>query len=40
MVARIKSHLVCPCRNWQQARFHLMGIIREFVPGRLQGFVR
>ena len=40
MLARIKIHLICPCRNLQQARFHLMGIVREFVPRSLQDFVR
>lgn len=40
MIARIKLHLKCPCRNWQQLRFHLSGIIREFVPGRLQVLIR
>ncbi len=33
-------HLISPCKNWQQARFHLMGIIREFVPKRFQLHVR
>ena len=40
MISRIKLHLSCPCKNWQQARFHLMGIIREFVPKKLQLYVR
>ncbi|MFP6882009.1 MAG: hypothetical protein VCA34_13730 [Roseibacillus sp.] len=40
MITRIKRHLICPCKNWQQARFHLVGIVREFVPLRLQQFVR
>lgn len=40
MKDRIKWHLIAPCRNWQQARFHLAGIIREFLPKRLQGYVR
>lgn len=40
MLTRIKLHLICPCRNWQQARFHLAGIVREFVPKKLQEFVR
>lgn len=30
-VQRIILHLNCPCRNWQQARFHIAGIWREFV---------
>lgn len=30
-VQRIFLHLRCPCRNWRQARFHLAGILREFV---------
>ena len=40
MVTRIKLHLVCPCKNLQQARFHVMGIIREFFPKKLQHYVR
>ena len=40
MITRIKLHLICPCKNWQQARFHLMGIAREFVPKPLQVHVR
>ena len=40
MTKRIKFHLICPCKNWKQARFHLAGIVREFVPKRLQQFVR
>jgi hypothetical protein len=40
MITRIKLHLICPCRNWHQARFHLVGIEREFVPLKLQQFVR
>lgn len=40
MTTRIKLHLTCPCKNWQQARFHLAGIIREFLPQRLEKFVR
>jgi hypothetical protein len=40
MITRIKLHLLCPCRNWEQARFHVAGIVREFVPRKLQGFVR
>jgi hypothetical protein len=40
MLTRIKLHLICPCRNWQQARFHLTGIVREFVPKNLQERVR
>ncbi|GAA5478087.1 hypothetical protein [Haloferula helveola] len=40
MKTRIYLHLKCPCQNWQQARFHLAGIIREFLPHRLQSFVR
>ncbi|MFM1559176.1 MAG: hypothetical protein ACKJSK_07695 [Roseibacillus sp.] len=40
MITRIKLHLICPCRNWHQARFHLVGIVREFVPFKLQQFVR
>lgn len=27
---RIWLHLRCPCRDWDQARFHLAGIFREF----------
>jgi hypothetical protein len=27
---RILLHLRCPWRNWQEARFHLAGIFREF----------
>jgi hypothetical protein len=40
MITRIKLHLLCPCKNWQQARFHVAGIVREFVPGKLQNYVR
>ena len=40
MMTRIKLHLTCPCKNLQQARFHAMGIIREFVPKPLQCYVR
>ncbi len=40
MITRIKLHLICPCRNWQQARFHFTGIVREFVPKKLQDLVR
>ncbi len=40
MITRIKLHLICPCKNMQQARFHLMGIVREFVPRKMQDFVR
>ncbi len=40
MLTRIKLHLLCPCKNWQQARFHLTGIVREFLPMRLEEFVR
>jgi len=40
MKTRIYLHLKCPCRNWQQARFHIAGIIREFVPQGWQQFVR
>lgn len=40
MITRIKLHLLCPCKNWQQARFHVAGIVREFVPGKLQDYVR
>lgn len=40
MIRRIKLHLLCPCRNWREARFHLAGIVREFVPRRWQEFVR
>ncbi len=40
MKTRIYLHLHCPCRNLQQARFHLAGIVREFVPQPLQRFVR
>ena len=40
MIQRIKFHLICPCKNWQQARFHLAGIVREFEPKPLQQFVR
>jgi hypothetical protein len=40
MMTRIKLHLICPCRSWQQARFHALGIVREFVPRTFQGFVR
>ena len=40
MLNRIKLHLLCPCRNIQQARFHLLGIVREFMPERLQEYVR
>ncbi|MAS95494.1 MAG: hypothetical protein CMO55_20025 [Verrucomicrobiales bacterium] len=27
---RIWLHLRCPCKNWEQARFHIAGILREF----------
>ena len=40
MMQRVKFHLICPCRNMQQARFHLAGIVREFVPASLQQFIR
>lgn len=40
MKTRIYLHLKCPCRNWRQARFHLAGIVREFLPRRWQGLVR
>lgn len=40
MLNRIKLHLQCPCRNLQQARFHFMGIVREFVPLQFQQYVR
>lgn len=36
---RIKIHLICPCKNWRQARFHLAGIAREFAPLQLQQFI-
>lgn len=39
MITRIKLHLLCPCKNWEQARFHAAGIVREFVPEKLQRFV-
>ncbi len=28
-IQRIWLHLLCPCNNWRQARFHLKGILRE-----------
>lgn len=40
MIARIKLHLTCPCRSWQNARFHLAGILREFLPHRWSVYVR
>ena len=40
MLTRIKLHLTCPCKNLQHARFHLAGIVREFVPLKLQQYVR
>lgn len=40
MITRIKLHLLCPCKNWQQVRFHAAGIVREFVPLNLQSYVR
>ncbi len=40
MLYRIKLHLLCPCRNLDHVRFHLAGIIREFVPKRLQEHIR
>lgn len=27
---RIWLHLNCPCKNWQQTRFQIAGILREF----------
>jgi hypothetical protein len=36
---RIQIHLRCRCKNWQQLRFHLAGVIREFVPQRWQRFI-
>ena len=40
MKTRIILHLKCPCRNWHETRFHLAGIIREFLPQPMQHFVR
>ena len=40
MKTRIYLHLNCPCRNWQQVRFHLAGIVRELVPAALQVHIR
>ena len=40
MITRIVLHLRCPWRNLREARFHLAGIVREFLPGKLQRFVR
>ncbi len=36
MIARILLHLRCPCRSWKQTRFHLTGIVREFLPKKWQ----
>ena len=40
MKTRILLHLKCLALNRQAARFHLTGIVREFVPRRWQGRIR
>ncbi|WP_255518987.1 hypothetical protein [Luteolibacter marinus] len=39
MKTRIMLHLKCPWRNWHETRFHLAGIVREFVPRGFQSYV-
>lgn len=36
---RIRIHLICRCKNWRQIRFHIAGVIREFVPRPWQRFI-
>ena len=33
-IQRIVLHLRCPWRTWQETRFHLAGIFREFSFSR------
>ena len=44
MFARVKLHVLCLCqdraRKGAQLRFHVAGIVREFVPRRWQEYVR
>ena len=39
MIARILLHLRCPCRSWKQVWFHVAGIVREFLPKKLQRYL-
>ncbi len=39
MLRRIQLHALCLCRKRSNTRFHLMGIVREFVPGKWKKYV-